>query len=165
MHACLHARAGSSYAAAAAAAAAPRYHARHCCSRAHTRAAAATAPRAQSDPNVAGFIVEPIQGEAGVVVPSPGYFPGVVELCRKHNVLLCADEVRGGLLVCQDVCSWPCFIVRMCVCVRVCVCVCTSLCSCALRVVNLSYARRCRRALHARAVCWRATTRTSSLMC
>jgi ornithine--oxo-acid transaminase len=42
-------------------------------------------------------MAEPIQGEAGVIVPSPGYLRGVRELCNKHNVLLVADEVQTGL--------------------------------------------------------------------
>lgn len=48
-------------------------------------------------PDVAGFLVEPIQGEAGIIVPPEGYMRGVYELCRKHNVLLIADEVQTGL--------------------------------------------------------------------
>lgn len=51
----------------------------------------------QSDPNIAGFMVEPIQGEAGVVVPDEGYLRGVRELCTKYNVLFIADEVQTGL--------------------------------------------------------------------
>jgi len=47
--------------------------------------------------NIAAFMVEPIQGEAGVVVPSDGYLRQVKELCQKHNVLLIADEVQTGL--------------------------------------------------------------------
>ena len=39
-----------------------------------------------SDPHVAGFMVEPIQGENGVVVPSEGYLKGVREICTRHNV-------------------------------------------------------------------------------
>lgn len=42
--------------------------------------------RALQDPNVAAFMVEPIQGEAGVVVPDQGYLTGVRDLCTKHNV-------------------------------------------------------------------------------
>ncbi|TKR65044.1 hypothetical protein L596_025507 [Steinernema carpocapsae] len=53
--------------------------------------------KAISDPNCAAFMVEPIQGEAGVVVPSAGYLKGVQELCKKHNVLFIADEVQTGL--------------------------------------------------------------------
>lgn len=49
------------------------------------------------DPNVAGFLVEPIQGEAGVSVPSEGYLSKAYELCKKHNVLFIADEVQTGL--------------------------------------------------------------------
>ncbi|XP_064466040.1 ornithine aminotransferase, mitochondrial-like [Ornithodoros turicata] len=49
------------------------------------------------DPNVCAFIVEPIQGEAGVVVPSDGYLKGVRELCSKYNVLWVADEIQTGL--------------------------------------------------------------------
>ncbi len=47
--------------------------------------------------NVAGFMVEPIQGEAGVVVPDEGYLKGVRDLCTKYNVLFIADEVQTGL--------------------------------------------------------------------
>jgi ornithine--oxo-acid transaminase len=49
------------------------------------------------DPHVAGFMFEPIQGEAGVVVPHEGYLRGVRELCTKYNVLMIADEVQTGL--------------------------------------------------------------------
>ena len=49
------------------------------------------------DPNVAAFMVEPIQGEAGVVVPDDGYLSGVRELCNKYNVLFIADEVQTGI--------------------------------------------------------------------
>ncbi len=49
------------------------------------------------DPNVAAFMVEPIQGEAGVVVPSSGYLSGVRQLCDKYNVLFIADEVQTGI--------------------------------------------------------------------
>lgn len=51
----------------------------------------------QADPNIAGFMVEPIQGEAGVVVPDEGYLRGVRDLCTKYNVLFIADEVQTGL--------------------------------------------------------------------
>mmetsp|Transcript_9827 Transcript_9827/g.15110 ORF Transcript_9827/g.15110 Transcript_9827/m.15110 type:complete len:437 (+) Transcript_9827:111-1421(+) len=47
--------------------------------------------------NIAAFMVEPVQGEAGVVVPSDGYLAKVKELCKKHNVLMIADEVQTGL--------------------------------------------------------------------
>ncbi|XP_035256554.1 ornithine aminotransferase, mitochondrial-like isoform X1 [Anguilla anguilla] len=53
--------------------------------------------RALQDQNVAAFMVEPIQGEAGVLVPDPGYLTKVRELCSQHNVLLIADEVQTGL--------------------------------------------------------------------
>lgn len=49
------------------------------------------------DPNVAAFMVEPIQGEAGVVVPSPGYLAKARELCTKYNVLFITDEIQTGL--------------------------------------------------------------------
>lgn len=52
---------------------------------------------ALKDPNVAGFMFEPIQGEAGVVVPDEGYLRGVRELCTRYNVLMIADEVQTGL--------------------------------------------------------------------
>jgi ornithine--oxo-acid transaminase len=47
--------------------------------------------------NIAAFMVEPIQGEAGVVVPDDGYMRKVKELCEKYDVLLIADEVQTGL--------------------------------------------------------------------
>ncbi|MDP5172100.1 MAG: ornithine--oxo-acid transaminase [Bacteroidia bacterium] len=53
--------------------------------------------QALQDPNVAAFMVEPIQGEAGVVVPDDGYLSSAFALCKKHNVLLIADEVQTGL--------------------------------------------------------------------
>jgi ornithine--oxo-acid transaminase len=49
------------------------------------------------DANVAAFMVEPIQGEAGVVLPDDGYLKGVRELCTKYNVLFIADEIQTGL--------------------------------------------------------------------
>ncbi len=52
---------------------------------------------ALKNPDVAAFMVEPIQGEAGVVVPHEGYLKGVRELCTKYNVLFIADEVQTGL--------------------------------------------------------------------
>lgn len=48
-------------------------------------------------PNVAGFLVEPIQGEAGVYVPQEGYLNKAKELCEKHDVLFIADEVQTGI--------------------------------------------------------------------
>ncbi|KAL6475838.1 hypothetical protein MHYP_G00168780 [Metynnis hypsauchen] len=70
-----------------------------------TRAAPYTIPKALQDPNVAAFMVEPIQGDAGAVVPDPGYLTKVRELCTKYNwlgstkywVLFIADEVQTGL--------------------------------------------------------------------
>lgn len=53
--------------------------------------------KALENKNVAGFLVEPIQGEAGVRVPSKGYLKKVRELTKKHNVLFIADEVQTGL--------------------------------------------------------------------
>lgn len=50
-----------------------------------------------SDPNIVAFMVEPIQGEAGVVVPDDGYLAGAHALLKKHNALLIADEVQTGL--------------------------------------------------------------------
>lgn len=52
---------------------------------------------ALKDPNVAGFMVEPIQGEAGVIVPDEGYLKAVADLCKKHQVLFIADEVQTGI--------------------------------------------------------------------
>jgi len=49
------------------------------------------------DPNVCAFMVEPIQGEAGVIVPDNGYLKGVREICDKYNVLFIADEVQTGI--------------------------------------------------------------------
>lgn len=52
---------------------------------------------ALQDKNVAGFMFEPIQGEAGVLVPDHGYLTGIRELCTKYNVLMVADEIQTGL--------------------------------------------------------------------
>jgi ornithine--oxo-acid transaminase len=49
------------------------------------------------DPNVAGFLVEPIQGEAGVYVPDEGYLKKAYDLCKEKNVLFIADEIQSGL--------------------------------------------------------------------
>ena len=49
------------------------------------------------DPNVCAFMVEPIQGEAGVIVPDEGYLAGIRSLCDKYNVLFIADEVQTGI--------------------------------------------------------------------
>ena len=48
-------------------------------------------------PNTAGFLVEPIQGEGGIIIPPDGYLKDAFELCRKHNVLFIADEIQTGL--------------------------------------------------------------------
>ena len=53
--------------------------------------------RAVKDPHVAAYIVEPIQGEAGVMVPDDGYLKEVAQICRSNNVLLICDEVQTGL--------------------------------------------------------------------
>src|SRR5947209_6990500 len=49
------------------------------------------------DRNVVGVLIEPIQGEAGVVVPPPGYLAAVRDLCTAHGALLIADEIQSGL--------------------------------------------------------------------
>jgi len=53
--------------------------------------------RALEDPDVAGFLVEPIQGEAGVYVPDEGYLKKAFDLCKSKNVLFIADEVQTGI--------------------------------------------------------------------
>jgi ornithine--oxo-acid transaminase len=53
--------------------------------------------QALQHPNVVGFLVEPIQGEAGVVVPDEGYLAQAAALCKQHNVLFIADEIQTGL--------------------------------------------------------------------
>jgi ornithine--oxo-acid transaminase len=53
--------------------------------------------KALEDPNVAGFLVEPIQGEAGVMVPDEGYLKKAYDLCKAKNVLFIADEVQTGI--------------------------------------------------------------------
>ncbi|OUX21248.1 MAG: ornithine--oxo-acid transaminase [bacterium TMED250] len=62
---------------------------------------------ALKDENVAGFMVEPIQGEAGVIVPDEGYLNEAYNLCKENNVLFIADEVQTGLgrtgkMLCSD---------------------------------------------------------------
>ena len=62
---------------------------------------------AAADPEACAFLVEPIQGEAGVFVPDEGYLRGAREICSRHNVLLVADEVQTGIartgrLLCCD---------------------------------------------------------------
>lgn len=51
----------------------------------------------EQEDNIAGFLVEPIQGEAGVVVPDDHYLPQAAELCKQHNVLFIADEIQTGI--------------------------------------------------------------------
>ncbi|MBL7703151.1 MAG: ornithine--oxo-acid transaminase [Ferruginibacter sp.] len=53
--------------------------------------------KALQDENVCAFLFEPIQGEAGVVVPDAGYYTGVRNLCLEYNVLMVADEIQSGL--------------------------------------------------------------------
>jgi ornithine--oxo-acid transaminase len=53
--------------------------------------------RSQITANTAAFLVEPIQGEAGVIVPPAGYLAQCAQICREHNVLLIADEIQSGL--------------------------------------------------------------------
>ena len=57
----------------------------------------AAALEAAIGPNTAAFIVEPVQGEAGIIVPPSGYLRAVREICTRHNVLMIADEVQTGL--------------------------------------------------------------------
>jgi len=59
-------------------------------------------------PNTAAFLVEPVQGEAGVIVPPDGYLKAVREICDRHNVLLIADEIQSGLGRCGQwfACDW-----------------------------------------------------------
>jgi ornithine--oxo-acid transaminase len=52
---------------------------------------------ALQNPRVAAFMVEPVQGEAGVVLPDPGYLQGVRQLCTRYQVLMIADEIQTGL--------------------------------------------------------------------
>ena len=52
---------------------------------------------AVKDPNIAGFLVEPIQGEAGVIVPSEDFIAEAIKICREANVLFMADEVQTGI--------------------------------------------------------------------
>ena len=60
-----------------------------------------------TDPDIVGFLLEPIQGEAGVVVPDDGYLKACYDICKRHNVLFIADEIQsgigrsGGLLACD----------------------------------------------------------------
>ncbi|MBA3647174.1 MAG: ornithine--oxo-acid transaminase [Chitinophagales bacterium] len=56
-----------------------------------------TLQNALENPNIAGFLVEPIQGEAGVIVPNEGYLQNAFNLCKEKNVLFIADEIQTGL--------------------------------------------------------------------
>jgi ornithine--oxo-acid transaminase len=51
----------------------------------------------KNDPLIAGFLVEPVQGEAGVIIPDAGYLSDCARLCKEHNVLFIADEIQSGL--------------------------------------------------------------------
>jgi len=57
----------------------------------------AAALEAAITPNTVAFLVEPIQGEAGVIIPPAGYFKSVREICARHNVILILDEIQTGL--------------------------------------------------------------------
>ncbi len=57
----------------------------------------ANALREAITPNTVGFLVEPIQGEAGIIVPPAGYLREAAEICREHHVLLMCDEIQSGL--------------------------------------------------------------------
>ena len=57
----------------------------------------AAALEAAITPNTAAFLVEPIQGEAGIVLPPAGFLKRAAEICKRHNVLLIADEIQSGL--------------------------------------------------------------------
>lgn len=51
----------------------------------------------EANPNICAYIMEPIQGEAGIIVPPEGYLTKVSEICKKHKVLLVCDEIQAGL--------------------------------------------------------------------
>ncbi len=57
----------------------------------------ADALRAAINENTAAFIVEPIQGEGGIIIPPPGYLKAAADICRENNVLLIVDEIQTGL--------------------------------------------------------------------
>ena len=57
----------------------------------------ASASRGGHRPNTCAFLVEPIQGEAGIVIPPAGYLKQAAEICRRNRVLLMADEIQSGL--------------------------------------------------------------------
>ena len=69
----------------------------HCPASASSPSATPTRWRRRSRPNTVGFLVEPIQGEAGVIIPPAGYFARVRELCTEHGVTLILDEIQTGL--------------------------------------------------------------------
>lgn len=52
--------------------------------------------RLKANPNICSVVIEPIQGEAGVIIPHEGYLKGVRDLCTKYNVLMIADEIQSG---------------------------------------------------------------------
>lgn len=58
---------------------------------------AALEEKLHADPNIVAFIVEPVQGEGGVIVPNDGYLKACSEICKKYNVLFVADEIQTGL--------------------------------------------------------------------
>jgi len=53
--------------------------------------------RLQSEPNIAAYMLEPIQGERGVIIPSQNYLKGVKALCERYKVLMICDEVQTGM--------------------------------------------------------------------
>lgn len=53
--------------------------------------------RKAMNPNVVGILIEPIQGESGIVIPPEGYLAGIADLCREHRALFIADEIQSGL--------------------------------------------------------------------
>ncbi|MED5422232.1 MAG: ornithine--oxo-acid transaminase, partial [Pseudomonadota bacterium] len=53
--------------------------------------------KAASNPNVCAYITEPMQGEAGIVIPPKGWLKSIQEICKKHNVLLICDEIQSGI--------------------------------------------------------------------
>jgi len=55
------------------------------------------AVRKAMNPNVVGILVEPIQGESGIIIPPQGYLKGIEALCREHNALMITDEIQSGL--------------------------------------------------------------------
>ncbi len=53
--------------------------------------------KAAITPQTAGFLIEPIQGEAGIIIPPAGFLKATYQLCKEHNVLFVADEIQSGL--------------------------------------------------------------------